>query len=262
LKKYLVLILIIACATVLVSWGPAGHRAVALIAENHLTPATKLAIKKLLGNSTLADVSNWADDIRSDPQYKYTGVWHYVNVSPGLTFAQFSKVVINMRHENVYKAVVQFERDLQDPAKSRYEKGIALKFLVHFIGDLHQPMHVSNGEHKGGNTIAVKFDGENSNLHELWDSGLIYKQGLSYKQMAVDYDTATPAEIKKWQSDDLMLWLWESYQVSSILYKEAADNPDFGDDYYKAHLPVLKKQIEKGGIRLAGVLNSIFAGSK
>jgi len=258
MKKYLLQILIIICPLFLISWGPTGHRAVAQLAENHLTPATKLAIQKILGRETLADVSNYADEIRSDPQYKYTASWHYVNVPAGYSFEQFANAVKTMREDNVYKAVLTCERDLKDADKSKTQKANALKFLVHFVGDLHQPMHVSHAEDKGGNTIGVTFNGANDNLHGLWDSGLIDHQGLTYKQMALNYDKATPEEIKKWQSDNLMIWLWESYQVSTILYKEAAENPAFDEEYYKTHLPVLQSRIEKAGVRLAGVLNSVF----
>ena len=163
---------------------------------------------------------------------------------------------------NVYKMVLVYEKQLKNPDASRSQKAVAIKFLVHFIGDLHQPMHVSNAADKGGNQIPVKFNGMNDNLHSLWDSGLIDRQGLGYKQMAIVYDTATPAQITKWQHDDVMIWLWESYQISTILYDEAAKNPDIDDAYYNTHLPVLEKQIEKAGIRLAGVLNGIFDGAK
>jgi hypothetical protein len=258
MRRYLLIIITLLFTLVLTSWGPTGHEAIALIAENHLTPEAKQAVKNILGRETLADVSNYADEIRSDPEYKYTGAWHYVNVPPGYNYQQFSNAVMTMRGDNVYKEVLKFELDLRDPDKSKTQKAMALKFLVHLIGDLHQPMHVSNAADKGGNDIAIKFNGAYGNLHQLWDSGLIDRQGLTYKQMAAGYDNATPAEIKRWQSEDLMVWLWESYQISSILYQEAAKDPNFDDGYYKAHLPVLEKRIEKAGIRLAGVLNAIF----
>jgi hypothetical protein len=261
MKKYLVPVFIIVCSLGLISWGPTGHKAIAKIAENHLTPAAQQAVKHILGTETLVDVANYADEIRSDPEFKYTGAYHYVNVPPGLTFAQFASEVHNQKANNVYKMVLRCEMDLKDPGAGYYKKALALKFLVHLVGDLHQPMHVSNGEDKGGNAISITFNGEQGNLHGLWDGGLIDRQGLNYKQMAETYDTATPVEIKKWQSDDLMMWLWESYQVSTILYREAAQNPNFGEEYYKSHLPTLEKRIEKAGIRLAGILNAIFATS-
>ena len=259
MKKYLFLALIVVCAAGLMSWGVVGHKAVAQIAENHLTPKAKEAVKNLLGFESMADISSWADDIRYDQRYKNTSGRHFVNLPSGLTFDQFSAAIKSEAGENAYKVLLQCVSELQNSSRSKYDKVIALKFLVHIVGDAHQPMHVSHAEDRGGNNINVSmgktFAG---NLHGLWDSGFIEREGLSYKKMAVTYDTATPEEIKKWQSDSPMIWLWESYQISSVLYEEAAANPDFDDDYYKDHLPIVQKRIEKGGIRLAGLLNMIF----
>lgn len=260
MKNFSLTVATVICALLLISWGEKGHRAVAMIAENHLTPTTKAAIKKILGNETLADVSNFADEIRTNKRLKYTGAWHFINLPAGYSFEQFSNEVKTMKQDNVYKAILQFERDLKSSNSSNSQKATALKFIVHFIGDVHQPMHVSSGDDKGGNAITVKFAGIDDNLHGLWDSGLIEHQHITYKQMATVYDNATTSEINKWQNDDPMVWLWESYQVSSILYQEAAKSTDYDEQYYKEHLPVLESRIEKGGIRLAGVLNAIFDG--
>lgn len=258
MKKYLFIAILFVSSIALISWGTIGHRAVAKIAENHLTPKTQIAIKELLGKETLPDVSTWADEIRSNPANNYTGAWHYVNVDAGLTFEQFANAVKNMPEANVYKMTMRCLLDLENPAKSKKDKATALKFLIHFIGDLHQPMHVSHSADKGGNAISITFNNNDTNLHSLWDSGIIEKQDLTYPKMAAAYDTATPEQIAKWQSDSIMVWLWESYQIAEILYKEVADNPKLDQEYYEEHLPTLQNRIEKGGIRLAGVLNKIF----
>ncbi|MEO6523538.1 MAG: S1/P1 nuclease [Mucilaginibacter sp.] len=258
MKKPLFIVLILFCAIALISWGVTGHRTVAKIAENHLTPKTQLAIKELLGKETLPDVSTWADEIRSNPDYKFTGAYHYVNLPAGLNFEQFVAAIKALPIDNAYKIIQKCEMDIADPQKSKQAKVTALKFLVHVIGDIHQPMHVSHAEDKGGNDIQITFNGDGTNLHSLWDSGLIEQEGLSYQKMAVAYDTATPEQITKWQSDNLLIWLWESYQIAEILYKEAAENPKFEKEYYDEHLPVLQNRILKGGIRLAGVLNGLF----
>ncbi|WCT10218.1 S1/P1 nuclease [Mucilaginibacter jinjuensis] len=258
MKKYFVLALMAVCSLSLVSWGVTGHRAVAQIAENHLTPNARLAVKKLLGNESLADVSTYADELRSNPQYKYTAPWHFVNLPSGYTFDQFANAITNSPGDNGYKALLNFEHELGDPTKSRTQKALALKFIVHIVGDLHQPMHVSHAEDKGGNNIQIIHSGYNESLHSLWDEGIIDHQGFSYKKMATEYDNATPVEIEKWQKDPVMIWLWESYQISSILYEEAAQDNNFTEEYYQQHLPILEKRIEKGGIRLAGVINSIL----
>lgn len=258
MKKQFFLILSVIASLGLVSWGVKGHQAVAQIAENHLTPKTREAIQKIMGHESLSTASTWADEIRSNPAYKGTGIYHYVNLPSGLTFDQFTNAVKTMPEDNVYKIVLRCEHELRDSTISKSRRVIALRFLVHLIGDLHQPMHTSHADDKGGGTLSVMLMGYHYNLHSLWDEGLIDHEGLSSKQMATAYDTATPEEIRKWQSDDLMIWLWESYQIATILYQEAAENPNFDETYHKEHIIVLQKRIEKGGIRLAGVLNGIF----
>jgi hypothetical protein len=259
MKKYSGFVLSLFLILILVSWGGVGHKTVATIAGAHLSPVAKSSVKALLGEQSIADVASWADEVRNTPEYKATGPWHYVDLPLGYSFEAFASAVKAQGGDNVYGAIIKCEEELKNPAMSREQKAIALKFLVHFIGDSHQPMHVSRAEDKGGNTIQVQFNGKGMNLHSLWDSGLIGKEGKSFDQMAKDYDTATPADIKKWQSDAPMQWLWESYQFSTKIYADIEKNNQLDDAYYKANMPVVQQRIEMAGIRLAGVLNEIFA---
>jgi hypothetical protein len=244
----------------LLSWGVTGHRTIGQIAAGHLNPQAKAAIHELIGDTSLADISTWADEVRGQPAYRNTGPWHYINLPLGLSFADLDAKVKGMTQDNVYSALQQQERILGSTASTRPQKVEALKFIVHFVGDLHQPMHVSREEDKGGNTIQLNYDGNGTNLHALWDSKLIDHQGLTYEQMAEKYDHATPAQIKQWQSDPLIQWIWESYQASSKLYEEvdAMKSRAIDDSYYQTHIGIVQDRIEKTGIRLAGVLNEIF----
>ena len=258
--RKLSLSVLILVAAALLSWGVTGHRTVGKIAENHLSPQAKAAVRELLGDTTLADVSTWPDEVRSQPAYRHTAPWHYLDLPLGLSFSDFDARVKGLTQENVYSALQQQEQLLGSTGSTRREKIEALKFVVHFVGDLHQPMHVSREEDKGGNTIQLNYDGNGTNLHALWDSKLIEHQGLTYEQMASAYDHATAAQIKEWQSDPLMQWLWESYQASTKLYAEvdAMKTRAIDDSYYQAHIAIIQDRIEKAGIRLAGVLNGIF----
>jgi hypothetical protein len=248
-------------AVVLISWGVTGHRSIGKIAENHLTPQSKAAVRELLGSETLAEASTWPDEVRSQPAYRHTGPWHYLNLPLGLNYADFQTRVQGMTQENVYSALLQQEQVLGSSTSSRQEKIEALKYIVHFVGDLHQPMHVSREEDKGGNTIQVNYDGQGTNLHALWDSKLIDHQGLTFEQMAEKYDQVSAAQVKAWQSEPLIEWIWESYEISSKLYAEidALNNRTIDDSYYQAHIGIIGERIEKAGVRLAGVLNQIFA---
>ena len=245
---------------ILVSWGRTGHKTVGLIAQNHLTDNAKLAMYDLIGDTSLADISNYADEIRSHSKYKYTGPWHYINLPTGLDSIAFDKAVREETQDNVYNVLKKLEIDLIDPSKSKADRIFALKLIVHFVGDLHQPMHVSRAEDLGGNKINVTFNGKEGNLHGLWDSGLIEYRNLTFEQLANKYDNATPGQIKRWQNQDMSKWLYESYKISSQLYKEAEANSNFGEDYYKSHIHIVAERLVKAGIRLAGVLNDAFNG--
>lgn len=258
MKKLLRSAVLVGLVILLVSWHDAGHRAIGQIAANHLTPEAQTAVKKLLGHESLADVATWADEVKSDQQYRQTASWHFLNLPVGLSYGDFVKEIQGKTEGNIYSAIVRSVAVLQSNNSGRVQKIIALKFLVHLVGDAHQPMHVSRAEDRGGNNIAVKYNGENTDLHALWDGNMISHEGLNYMQMAAKYDTATPAQIKKWQSDSIMIWLWESYQISSQLYTEIEENNNIGEDYYQSHMLLVQQRVEKAGIRLAGVLNMLF----
>jgi len=122
-------------------------------------------------------------------------------------------------------------------------------------------MHVSREEDKGGNTIQVNYAGVGTNLHALWDSKLLDHLGLDDQQLASTCDHASASQIAAWQSDPLIKWIWESYEISSKLYAEidAMNGRSIDDSYYQAHIQIVEQRIEMAGVRLAGVLNRIFA---
>jgi hypothetical protein len=254
MKKFFCGIVAVCIAIGLISWGRTGHNVIGRIAANHLSEKAKADVAALLGNETLADVASWADDTRD----RSTASWHFINVELGLSFDDFKNQVSSK--ENVYTALIKEEGILADENAGREERVYALKYVVHFVGDIHQPMHVSRAEDKGGNTIQVQYDGQGTNLHSLWDTKMLEHAGLSEAQLAQYFDKATPEQITKWQSDQQIMWAWESYQIGSQLYAEIEKNgTNIDDAYYKAHMPIVENRIEKAGIRLAGILNAIFA---
>jgi DNA/RNA endonuclease YhcR with UshA esterase domain len=260
MKRIFLLGFAVALVLISSSWGQKGHQVVAKIAENHLSPKAKSEIVNLLGDNSLADIATWADEVRNDPAYRKTAPWHYLNLSLGLNFTQFSETVNAQGGNNIYQATADARNTLLNANGTKEEKVEALKFLVHFVGDAHQPMHISRAEDKGGNSIQVRFDDKGTNLHSLWDSKLIDHQGESVTEMTAKYDKATPAEIKQWQQDQPMQWLFESYQISSKLYAEVETSNKLDEDYYSSHIGTVEKRIDQGGIRLAGLLNAIFNG--
>lgn len=259
-SKYIWSIFFIAISLMLVSWGYTGHRTVGQLAENHLNEKAKSEIKNLLGDTTIADACTWADDARKEPQFKETANWHFLNLPLGLTFEQFKAQIDTISEGNVYSALLKAEGDLTNKETPRQQQIYALKFLMHFVGDLHQPMHISRAEDKGGNTIQLNYEDKGTNLHSLWDTKMLEHQGLDYKQLASKYDNISATDIKQWQSDSIVQWIWESYQISSQLYAEidTMGKRVIDDEYYQKHLPIIEKRIQQAGIRLAGVLNAIY----
>ncbi len=247
-------------SVILLSWGATGHRTIGKIAENHLSQRSKAAVEDLLGSETLAEASTWPDEIRNQPEYQHTGSWHYLNLPLGLSYDEFGQRVKGMTEETVYSALLKQEQLLGSTNTSKKEKTEALKYIIHFVGDLHQPMHISRAEDKGGNTIQLNFEGTGTNLHSLWDTKLVERQGLSYEQLAEKYDHVPPLLVKEWQTDPLIKWLWESYEISSRLYAEVdrMKSRSIDDSYYQSHVAIVQERITKAGIRLAGVLNELF----
>ncbi len=257
-KRSILSLLVVAIGLSMISWGVVGHRAIGQIAENHLNKKAAREVKALLGSESLAMVSTYADEIRPYKAYAYTAPWHYVNIPHGLNEKEFRDSLTLMNRPNIYKAIQNCVSDLKDPAKSASEKTFSLKFLVHLVGDIHQPMHTGRAEDSGGNAIKVKLMRRESNLHGLWDSGLVDYTGMTYQELAKHCDTISKAQVKIWQNDDIALWAYESYEMSQQLYAEAAKNAEFDYDYYPKHASFMKQRLAQAGIRLAGLLNQIY----
>lgn len=260
-SNYLYSIVFVIVCFALVSWGGTGHRAIGKIASNHLTSDATAAVQELLGTESLAEVSTWADEIRMKPEFKYTTPWHYINLPLGLNYRQFKEKVESMTNDNVYSAMLKQEKILADKSETKEKRAEALKFIVHFVGDLHQPMHVSRAEDQGGNTIQLNYNGKGTNLHSLWDSRLIEHQGLNYEEIVNKYDHASAKEIRKWQKAALVVWMWESYQISSKLYAEVDQMKDrtLEAGYDEKHYAIIEKRMQQAGLRLAGLLNGILS---
>ena len=254
MKKTCFIFLSLAFSVFLISWGVKGHRAVATIASHHLNEHASKAVAFYLKSESIEDVSTWADEHRT----AITAPLHFLNLPLGLSHSQFVKAVTEST-DNVYTAILEDETILKSRTSSREQKSEALKFLIHLVGDAHQPMHISRKEDKGGNTIQLRFEDKGTNLHSLWDSKLIDHENLTESQIASECDLASRSQIKRWQADDPMEWIWESYKISSRLYAEIKPGQDINEAYYKKYIKVIHKRIDQAGIRLAGELNKLFS---
>lgn len=237
------------------AWGREGHRTIALIAQKNLSRKAEAQVKELLGDKTMADVASWADEVRNQPEYKGTGPWHFVNLPLGYGYGEFEKQLKAITEANAYQALTDNLRILQDKKQPREKRVDALKFVVHLVGDIHEPMHVSRAEDKGGNDIQLQFQGEGTNLHRLWDSGLLRAQGLPDDRLAADLDHPDHTTRLSWENAAPEQWLFESYLLSTQQYAEASTGTKLDTPYYAAHIEQVRVRLQQGGIRLAKLLN-------
>ena len=148
----------------LLAWGNTGHRIVGKIAETYLTKNAKMQIKRLIGHHDLSRISNWADEIKADPEWDHAWDWHYCTIPDGEEYE------LGKHRGQAIEKINEFIETLKNAESTKEAKQIALKFLVHLTQDLHQPLHVGNGKDKGGNSTKVKWFGELTNLHSIWDT--------------------------------------------------------------------------------------------
>lgn len=234
-------------------WGQNGHRVIGAVAENHLSRKARKAIDKILGDESLAMASTWMDEIRSDDAYDHTHDWHWVSIPDGKTYSETEK---NPKGDLV-EATERMIDILKREEATHDEKRKALMMLVHLMGDLHQPLHVGTGEDRGGNDVKVEFFWQPSNLHRVWDSGMIDHKQLSYSEIACAIDHPSEKQVGEWLEGDIKSWAREAMTYRSRVY-DIDEDKELSYEYVYHNWDLVEQQLLKGGIRLAGVLNAIF----
>jgi hypothetical protein len=251
-----VVILLCGCVSAF-GWGGEGHSLVARIAWDELTPAVRARVTEILGPGvTIQSVASWADQVRN--QRRETAPWHYIDIpidQPHLDMARDCD-----KGDCVIAKIEEFRKQLRDPAVQGVQRREALLFLIHFVGDMHQPLHSSDNKDKGGNDVHVQFSGRPSNLHSVWDSGLLGLMGKEDDLFPVYSKDAAKHE-KSWAKGSVNDWAEESHKAAQkITYGRlpkvaAGAQITINAKYEKKADPLVKQQIEKAGVRLAHVLN-------
>ncbi|WP_340678083.1 S1/P1 nuclease [Paraglaciecola sp.] len=257
MKKYNIIILLtlMAMSGQALAWGQNGHRITGAIAQKYLSPKAQAAVQQILPNEDLAEASTYPDEMKSDPAefwQKTANSWHYVTIPNGHRYH-----AVNAPEEgDAITALNQFTLTLKDPKTSLSDKQLALRFIVHIIGDLHQPMHVGSGKDRGGNDVKLQFFWQDSNLHRVWDSGLIEQRELSYTEWTDWLSKKISAEqAKQWMVSDPQVWMTESATIRDTVYP-ATDKLSY--DYLYENMPIVKQRLQMGGLRIAAYLNAIF----
>ena len=262
-KAAVVLFLVTLPASAL-AWGREGHEIVAAIAQSMLTPRAASeadAVLAATGGESLVASSDWADRIRG--QHRETGSWHFVDIEVGE--APYDPARDCKAGRCVVEKISQFEARLADARVDPETRGEALKWVVHLVGDVHQPLHTADRHDRGGNALRVSFHGRDLNLHEIWDTDLL--KSLMGRQGVTAYAAAlaksiTPAERAAWSGGTPADWANESHQVAErVAYGElpAGPIPEITPAYQRAAESAIELQLKKAGVRLARMLNEALA---
>lgn len=253
MRKLIALSVIIVSLTapkVGLSWGQIGHRVVGQVAMNHMSKKANKNVLIALGNEDVAMVANWMDFVKSESDKKYMSPWHYCTIPDGGHYGEAPE------SGDIHKMINQFVEELKTK-KYSVDEQYALKSLIHLVGDVHQPLHVGNGTDRGGNDVKVKFFWEKSNIHRVWDSGIIDKQQLSYSEYTKWIDVVTKDQVATWQQNTLLEWMDESVSYRESIYTMPEDK-NLSFVYVHDHIGQVNTRLLQAGVRLAGILNEIY----
>ena len=237
-------------------WGQKGHDTTAYIAQCNLTPAAVDSVKAILNGKSMVYYANWADNACHTEPYAYTRTWHYKNVNEGVDYEKAPTI----KEGNVVTALESQIAVLKDSTASKDDKWLALVLTVHFLGDIHQPMHLGRETDRGGNYHKIKYFNNGTNLHTVWDSKLPEAaHKWSYTEWRNNIDDV-PADVMagyiKGGTPDS--WAKETHDIAKRVYEETPEGTNVNYDYIAEWTPVIEQQFLLGGHRLADLLNDIF----
>ncbi len=253
MKQLIILLISFTISMQSFGWGKTGHRIIGAIAEMYLTKKARKELQQIMGNESLSMAANWMDFIKSDPRWDYAGPWHYATIPDGLTYAQAG----TPEEGDAIATIERLISELQTKQFTDEDEMVALRILIHLIGDLHQPLHTGNGEDRGGNDVKLKWFFQSSNLHRVWDSGIIDGEQLSYSEWVNEINFATKTEITTWQNSSAEDWAYESITYRPQIY-DLPENKSINYRYVYDNIDVVRHRLLQAGIRLAGVLNKIY----
>ncbi|QOJ36874.1 MAG: S1/P1 nuclease [Nitrospira sp.] len=242
----------------LYAWDATGHAIVAMLAEERLTPSARAAVTTLLDGQSMVDVASWPDQIRN----QQTAPWHYVNIEIDET--QFEPARHCPDRQCVVGQIERFRETLADPSINSTKRQKALKYLVHFVGDLHQPLHAGQNHDRGGNDVKVEFLGKTVNpftkkpwnLHQVWDNGLLDQYATNAKQAVAQIDRYLTAQNEtQLGSGSVVEWAMQSHDQARDHAYAFGEDRKLDEPYVKQALPIVESQLARAGVRLATLLN-------
>lgn len=265
------------------AWGANGHRIIARICYENLNDEARERVDAVLGDNYLAQVSTWPDFIRANSGWDFTHPWHYMTVQPDETIDIVARMTGERPEIDDVREAIAFMTDVLAGKEAERQRmtellekhkveplegsldATALAFLIHFIGDVHMPLHVGKNRDLGGNKITVLYFGNRYNLHSVWDTQIIEQERLSYTEFAAFVSMHTRSMQQQWAGAAPEEWMRESVELRERIYNTLYDRtdretglPELGYDYQYQFLPVVEQRLGAAGYRAAAVLNKVF----
>lgn len=255
MKTLLILIICLLPTKSLFAWGQKGHDVTAYIAECHLTPEAATKVYKVLSGHSPVYYSNWMDIASHTPEYADSRTWHYFNIDEGMTRETMRK---NPKGD-ILTATAELIENLKNGDLDARQEALALKMLIHLVGDMHCPMHVGHLSDAGGNRIPVKMFDTSTNLHSVWDTQLpeaVHR--WSYTEWQHQIDRLNKEQIALLQAGEPKDWVDENFEICTYIYEDTPEETIISYDYVDKYTPVIEMQFLRGGYRLAKLLNEIY----
>lgn len=237
------------------AWGQKGHDVTCAIAERHLTKKAAKEINRILDGKSIVYWANWMDNASHTREFSYTKTWHYKDIDPDETY----ETAELCGSGDVVTAINAQVKALESGELNKDAEALALKMLVHLVGDVHCPMHAARKYDKGGNLWQVQFFDNGKNLHAIWDTDIVEAaHKWTYTEWADQIDIAGRAGIRLISQGTPDDWCKETHEIAEAVYEKTPVGSKLSYDYVTESTPVVEQQLLRGGIRLAAILNEIF----
>lgn len=246
-------ILICAIATQSFAWGQLGHYLIGYMADRQLKKSVRKKVEKVLYPMSIGRSGTWMDEIKSDDAYDYAYSWHFMTSKHG----EYDPAV-QEKSGDVYAEIIRIKNELKKGNLAPEKEAELLKMLIHMVEDIHQPLHVGTGEDRGGNDVKIQYFGRNTNLHALWDSDMLDRQGMSYTEMGDElYRRITPSMKRQYRSGNMQDWVKEAVALRPMVY-DLPEDKKLSYQYGYENLKYAEERLIAASIRLAQLLEEIY----
>jgi hypothetical protein len=236
------------------AWGPPGHIIIGFAAAPLLCDAAAVQVEQLGGGESLARIGLWADDIRGEPQWRHAAPWHYVNIPDDGDPRQPSA----SSSGDVVAAIERFRREIANESLDKEDRAVALRFLVHFVGDLHQPLHVGRASDRGGNLIEVSYDDAATNLHAFWDSHVIRLSNRNIREYVAALASDVQILLEPERNKQVRDWVAQVFALREQIYDFDARTGRLDSGYLDKSVAIAESQLTLAAVHLANTLNEAF----